>query len=367
HPECNMAMFSWCGGVSGNTEEGINIYLNKMVELETDYPERIFIYMTGHLDGGGPTGNLYLRNNQIRDFCNANDKILFDFADIESYDPDGNYFPDGSDGCEWCYDWCLTHECPSCDCAHSQCFNCYLKGKAWWWMMATILGWNSQPDVSIDMIPDSPPVTVTQGGSFTFTGILTNNTDQPQVTDVAIFLDVPTIGPYGPLDIFHNIYLGPNDSLIYTGVTQEVPGYAILGDYDYRAYCGDYPNNPIDSASFPFTVTTALENNIAGDWDLTSWFEPANSVLPEKSRLIGNYPNPFNATTTISFELADESNAALTIYDILGRKVTTISKGYFLAGVHNIPWDASEYSSGIYFYGLTTAGQTTTGRMTLLK
>ncbi len=139
HTGTNLVMFSWCGGCSDNTEEGINIYLNKMAELEGDYPDRSFIYMTGHLDGTGPTGNLYVRNEQIRSYCVANNKILFDFADIESYAPNGTYYPDGSDACEWCYTWCDTNSCPTCsDCAHSHCFNCYLKGKAWWWMMAQL-------------------------------------------------------------------------------------------------------------------------------------------------------------------------------------------------------------------------------------
>jgi hypothetical protein len=146
HPECNMAIFSWCGGCSDNTETGINIYLNKMNELESDFPGVIFIYMTGHLDGSGVDGNLYRSNNQIRDYCFLNDKILFDFADIESYDPDGNYYPDESDACYWCYDWCAQYSCPTCgDCAHSHCFNCYQKGKAWWWMMARISGWSPEP------------------------------------------------------------------------------------------------------------------------------------------------------------------------------------------------------------------------------
>jgi len=143
HPECNLAMFSWCGGASDNTEEGINIYLNKMEELEADYPDIDFVYMTGHLDGGGPEGNLYIRNNQIRDYCDANDKILFDFADIESWDPDGNYYPDEIDACYWCYDWCALYTCPTCgSCAHSHCFNCYLKGKGFWWLLALVIGWN---------------------------------------------------------------------------------------------------------------------------------------------------------------------------------------------------------------------------------
>ena len=144
HPEYNMVMWSWCGGCSDNTENGINNYLNALSQLEQDYPGVTFIYMTGHLDGTGPLGNLYARNNQIRAYCLANDKILFDFADIESYDPDGAYYPDDSDICGWCSVWCATYSCPDCpSCAHSHCFNCYLKGKGWWWMMARINGWQN--------------------------------------------------------------------------------------------------------------------------------------------------------------------------------------------------------------------------------
>ena len=146
HPECNVIMWSWCGGASDNTEEGINIYLDSMNTLEIDYPFVDFIYMTGHLDGTGPTGNLYRSNNQIRSYCLTNNKILFDFADIESYDPDFNYYPDESDECAWCSDWCSVHLCPECGgCLHSQCFNCYQKGKAFWWMMAKVRGWEVSP------------------------------------------------------------------------------------------------------------------------------------------------------------------------------------------------------------------------------
>jgi hypothetical protein len=139
----NMCMMSWCGGCSDNTEEGIDIYLSKFGELEQEFPEVTFIYMTGHLDGTGPDGNLYRSNDQIREYCLANGKVLFDFADIESYDPDGTYYPSETDTCGWCHDWCGSHVCPDCiECAHSHCFNCYLKGKAFWWMMARISGWN---------------------------------------------------------------------------------------------------------------------------------------------------------------------------------------------------------------------------------
>jgi len=147
----NVVVWSWCGGVSDNTVSGINTYLNAMNQLELDYPHVLFIYMTGHLDGTGESGNLNLRNNQIRQYCQANGKILFDFADIESFDPDGSYFLDldADDGCNywvsgsqynWADEWCAANpgQCSSVSCAHSRSLNCDRKGVAFWWLLAQL-------------------------------------------------------------------------------------------------------------------------------------------------------------------------------------------------------------------------------------
>ncbi|MFC2172579.1 hypothetical protein ACFLU6_08110, partial [Acidobacteriota bacterium] len=145
----NMIMWSWCGQASSASETDIDSYLTLMDGLERDYADITFVYMTGHLDGSGVAGNLHLRNEQIRAFCLANNKILFDFADIESYDPDGNYYLDlgADDGCNysggnWAEDWCAAHpgECSSVSCAHSRSLNCDMKGRAFWWMMARLAG-----------------------------------------------------------------------------------------------------------------------------------------------------------------------------------------------------------------------------------
>lgn len=159
YPECTIVMFSWCGGVSYNTEAGIDIYLNKMNSLEAQYPNVAFVYMTGHLDGDGPSGNLYQRNNQIRQYCIANSKVLYDFADIESYDPDGTYYPDVNDACEWATDWCDDpgNGCDNgCDCAHSHCFNCRLKAQTFWCLLAYLEGWRPTAiDLQTQNMPDS--------------------------------------------------------------------------------------------------------------------------------------------------------------------------------------------------------------------
>lgn len=153
--DTNIIIWSWCGQVSNADEEDINTYLRLMNQLEVDYPHVTFIYMTGHLNGGGEKGNVNIRNNQIRDFCKQNNKILFDFADIESYDPDGNYFLNkgADDNCNywvngirknWAEEWCNANpgKCPTCSCSHSKSLNCYLKGKAFWWMIARLAGWS---------------------------------------------------------------------------------------------------------------------------------------------------------------------------------------------------------------------------------
>ncbi|MHA1331663.1 MAG: hypothetical protein ACTSR2_11350 [Candidatus Hodarchaeales archaeon] len=69
HSDVNVVMWSWCGQVSTATEEDISTYLTIMTELESEYPNIKFVYMTGHTDGSGLEGNLHIRNEQIRNYC----------------------------------------------------------------------------------------------------------------------------------------------------------------------------------------------------------------------------------------------------------------------------------------------------------
>jgi len=146
--DVNVVIWSWCGQAD-TTPENINTYLSLMTQLEIDYPKVKFIYMTGHLNGTGATGNLNLRNEQIRTYCRNNGKILYDFADIESYDPDEltNYMAlkcndncdydsngDGSLDKNWATDWQTAHpgEWYNCSPAHTQPLNGNLKAYAAW-------------------------------------------------------------------------------------------------------------------------------------------------------------------------------------------------------------------------------------------
>ena len=157
HSDINVVIWAWCGEVSTATESDITTYLSLMNGLERDFRGVRFIYMTGHLDGTGLNDNLHLRNEQIRTYCVANSKSLFDFADIECYDPDGVYFGgkipndncdydsngDGVREANWAVEWQDAHpgRWYQCSAAHSQPLNGNLKAYAAWWLWARLAGW----------------------------------------------------------------------------------------------------------------------------------------------------------------------------------------------------------------------------------
>ena len=179
----NVVMWAWCSQVSTATESNINTYLSLMSGLESEFPRVKFVYMTGHLDGTGVSGVLHLRNEQIRNYCRNNNKILYDFADIESYDPDGSYFLNrrANDNCDydsngdaimdrnWAIDWQNSHTVNVywyyCNSAHSQPLNANRKAYAAWWLWARLAGWNGLPPT----IPVSGITVTGTGGASSIT------------------------------------------------------------------------------------------------------------------------------------------------------------------------------------------------------
>jgi hypothetical protein len=89
--------------------------------------------------------------------------------------------------------------------------------------------------------------------------------------------------------------------------------------------------------------------------------------IPDAYMLQQNYPNPFNPTTNISFSIPKAGNVELKVFDILGREAATMVNEFRPAGNYSVEFNASELSSGVYYYTIRTGEFTQTKKMVLIK
>ncbi|NIR71416.1 T9SS type A sorting domain-containing protein [candidate division KSB1 bacterium] len=100
---------------------------------------------------------------------------------------------------------------------------------------------------------------------------------------------------------------------------------------------------------------------------VTSVEQIPDETLPKEFRLEQNYPNPFNPTTTIAFQIPKRSDVTLKLYDIRGRKITTILDEQLDPGKYEVKFNASALSSGVYFYQIQADEFVKSRKLTLLK
>jgi len=91
------------------------------------------------------------------------------------------------------------------------------------------------------------------------------------------------------------------------------------------------------------------------------------SQTPSAFKLLQNYPNPFNPVTTIQYQLPQAETVRLVIYDVMGRQVRELVNERQTAGYYNITLDASDLSSGVYFYHLKAGEFSQTRKFLLTK
>jgi hypothetical protein len=106
--------------------------------------------------------------------------------------------------------------------------------------------------------------------------------------------------------------------------------------------------------------------------DPTSDIEELTSAQPTGYALHPNYPNPFNPQTTIRFDLPQSSQVRLTVHDVLGRRIRSLTDGMLSEGVHQLRWDGRndfgmDVAGGVYFYRLETGAFTQSRKMLLLR
>ena len=141
----------------------------------------------------------------------------------------------------------------------------------------------------------------------------------------------------------------------------------IPGTYDVTASLDGYFSQTIEDVE-------VLEGETTGDIDFTLESDVGTdpNLIPIKTELTGNFPNPFNPTTTIKFALHEDSKIKLEIFNIKGQKVKTLTEGRQPAGYHTIIWNGKDdsnkpVSSGMYFYKMKAGKYTTTKKMILMK
>ena len=123
----------------------------------------------------------------------------------------------------------------------------------------------------------------------------------------------------------------------------------------------------IDKTGYSYYIKNQGSIELPGGASKYRLMRLAGNSLPEVYVIHPAFPNPFNPVTIISYELLFDGHVSLVIYDILGEKVKELVRGYNPAGAHNIIWDATGESSGIYFIGLTAGNFVGTQKLVLLK
>ena len=103
----------------------------------------------------------------------------------------------------------------------------------------------------------------------------------------------------------------------------------------------------------PFRLVTSVSNT--------------NLEVPSGFKLFNAYPNPFNPTTNIKYQIANSSFVTLKIYDVAGKEISTLVNQKQSPGIYELSWDASKYSSGVYFYRIDAGGYSDVKKLVLIK
>ena len=223
--------------------------------------------------------------------------------------------------------------------------------------------------LTVTLTPHGAPIQIPAGGgSFQYDILIENTTTTGLNADVWIEAVLPNGSNY-PILLRENIFFGAGASISRENLNQNIPPGAPAGNYSYVANVGVHPDSVMVSDSFPFEKLSG--DGLPGPdtyWSLSGWeSENAKFTSPEVLQLYPACPNPFNPTVSIGFYLSEGSVIELAVYDISGRRISTLVNGWCDMGFHQAVFDGTNMASGIYFYSLNTDGFKQTEKMILVK
>jgi hypothetical protein len=152
-----------------------------------------------------------------------------------------------------------------------------------------------------------------------------------------------------------------------------VPAYYAGGNYEMIAKAGIHPDIAWAEDSFPFVKSgddswgegPLVPAGVPNPFDKIDKGE--GESIPAEFELLGAYPNPFNPTTTLKFNLNTAERIQLAVFDVSGREVARLVDGWRNAGAHEVTFDASTLASGVYLVRLISGNQTAMQKMVLMK
>ena len=196
--DINVSMWAWCSQLDYYSSSEVQVYLDAMTQLESEYPDVTFVYFTGNAQSEDQ--NRVDRNNQIRNYCRQNNKILFDFADLDCWYGGEQYSVNGIP---------MEHPQYSGDEAgHTTFGSCDNKARAFWWLLARIAGWDGGGsvvpfDLDIKVNGSDGSVSVPQGTPISVRISVTSGSDAGRNADWWVAATTPF--PY-PGDWYSYVY-----------------------------------------------------------------------------------------------------------------------------------------------------------------
>jgi len=217
----------------------------------------------------------------------------------------------------------------------------------------------SVPNIQANAVPESTPVIIpANGGSFTFALSAVHGGDHSTAYDTWVKVVMPGGGTIDTLAGPLRQWIAAGDSTV-RNFTQNIPGRAPAGDYQYIIETGYAPgyiwDSNWDADTIFFEKLAVGDGEWVEEWNLTEGrSDPTITVpIPDEIILAAPFPNPFNNQTSIEFSIPAADNVLLKVFDIQGREVTTLVNGWMNAGNHRAVFNAQLLPSGVYFVRLT--------------